>query len=491
MTLSALPLSLVAYQREVARRQLEAAEKDAASIRARCRSFSGFVKEAWPVIEPGTKLRWNWHMEAMCQHLEAITLGRLSPWLIINVPPGSSKSTVVSVLWQAWEWGPCGLRHHRFVSTSFEEGNVKRDTRKTRNLIASDWFQTLWPEVRLTRAAELSFENDGTGTREGVTFAAVTGKRGDRVVIDDPHSLRGAESDAERSRATREFLEGGLNRTNDAESSAMVIVMQRLHEADLTGVLLARDLGFVHLCIPMEFEPERACATPIGWRDPRKEDGELMDPARFPRSAVERQKKAGEYSWAGQYQQRPSPRGGGMFKRGWFRIIKAAPAKCTWVRGWDLAATKSTGAAYTAGVRMGRTPDGQYVIDHVVRTQGTAADVERLLVNTARQDGRDVRGSIPQDPGQAGKAQVQYLIRQLAGYAYTASTETGDKETRAEPFAAQAEVGNVMIVEGSWNEAFLEELEGFPSAKFKDQVDAASRAFNELVSGSSYTLDNI
>ena len=128
---------------------------------------------------------------------------------------------------------------------------------------------------------------------------------------------------------------------------------------------------------------------------------------------------------------------------------------------------------------------------HTFDLQGTAAEVERLLVNTAKQDGYGVRGSIPQDPGQAGKAQVQYLIKQLAGYTYTSSTETGDKETRVEPFAAQAEVGNVKIVKGAWNEAYLAELESFPSGTFKDQVDATSRAFNELVNGSSYTLENV
>lgn len=486
-----LPLSLEAYQREIARRKHLEAEQDADAIRKRCKTFAGFVKEAWSIIEPGTTLRWNWHMQAICDHLEAITFKRMPPWLIINVPPGSSKSTIVSVLWQAWEWGPCGLRHNKFVSTSFEEGNVKRDTRKTRNLIMSEWYKTLWPSITLTRTAELSFENDATGTREGVTFAAVTGKRGDRLVVDDPHSIRGAESEAERTRACREFLEGGLNRTNDAENSAIVIVMQRLHENDLTGTLIAHDLGFIHLFIPMEFEPERRFTTPIGWTDPRTQDGELMDPVRFPRSAVEKFKKAGAYSWAGQYQQRPSPRGGGMLKREWFDVIPAAPAKCTWVRGWDLAATRSTKAAKTAGVLMGRTPSGEYIIADVRTLQGTAAEVERLLVNTAKQDGYGVKGSIPQDPGQAGKMQVQYLIKQLAGYTYTSSTETGDKETRVEPFAAQAEVGNVKIVKGAWNEAYLAELESFPSGTFKDQVDATSRAFNELVNGSSYTLENV
>lgn len=489
-TAPSLPLSVEAYRREVARRKQVSAEQDAESIRERCKTFAGFVKEAWPIIEPGTQLRWNWHMQAICDHLEAISRGQMTPWLIINVPPGSSKSTLVTVMWQAWEWGPLGNRHLRYVSTSFEEGNVKRDTRKTRNLIMSGWYQALWPDVVLTRTAELSFENSDTGSREGVTFAAVTGKRGDRMIVDDPHSIRGAESDAERERAVREFREGGLNRTNDAEKSAVVVIMQRLHEADLTGDLLKRDLGFVHLCIQMEFEPERATTSPIGWTDPRTKAGELMDPVRFPRAAVERQKKAGSYSWAGQYQQRPTPRGGGLFKRSWFRVIPAEPAKMKKVRGWDLAATDNETAAYTAGVLIGRTPDGEYVICNVKRIRGSAADVERLLVNTASQDGKRVKGSIPQDPGQAGKAQVAYLLKRLAGYTYTSSPESGSKVTRAEPLAAQAEVGNVYIVEGDWNEEFLDEIEKFPRGVYADQTDAASRAFNELVNASGYNLEN-
>ncbi len=264
--------------RRTAQAERERIAKDAERIRARCRTFSGFVKEAWPVLEPNTPLKWSWHMACMCDHLEAITHGTLTPWLIINVPPGSSKSRIVSVLWQAWEWGPCGKRSNRFLTTSFELENVKRDTRNTRDLIKSEWFQSLWPEVNMKRAAELSFANSDRGTREGVPFSSITGKRGDRVVIDDPHSLKGAESDQQRGEAVRLFLEGGLNRLNDQQTSAIVVVMQRLHENDLTGALLARQLGFVHIMIPMEFEPERACSTSLPWTDPRSYDGELMDP---------------------------------------------------------------------------------------------------------------------------------------------------------------------------------------------------------------------
>ena len=153
-------------------------------------SLAGFVKEAWHVLEPTNPLKWSWHLDAMCAHLEAISRGQMTPWLIINVPPGSSKSMIVSVCWQAWEWGPLGKPSSRFLTTSFEEENVKRDTRKTRDLVKSEWFKMLWPDVVLTRAGETSFANSATGTREGVPFASITGKRGDKVVIDDPHSPR-------------------------------------------------------------------------------------------------------------------------------------------------------------------------------------------------------------------------------------------------------------------------------------------------------------
>jgi len=419
----------------------------------------------------------------MCDHLQAVSEGRLSPWGIINVPPGSSKSMIVSVLWQAWEWGPFGKRSSRFLTSSFEQENVKRDTRKTRDLIRSEWFRTLWPEVVMERAGETSFANSATGTREGVPFASITGKRGDRLIIDDPHSLKGAESEAERTEAVRLFLEGGLNRLNDQTTSAIIIVMQRLHEKDLTGALLAHDLGFWHLMIPMEAEPGRAEPTPLGWVDPRKNDGELMDPVRMPREAVDKLKNVSAFSWAGQYQQRPVPREGGLFKRHWFdgKIIKAAPAGTVWVRHWDLAATRKATAARTAGVKMGRTPDGRYVVGHVVKTQEEGAEVRRLISAVAAIDGVETMISLPQDPGQAGKVQKQDFVAGLAGYNVRAEPETGDKVTRAEPFSAQCQAGNVTLIEGAWINDYLDELCVFPSGTFKDQVDASSGAFGRLV----------
>jgi predicted phage terminase large subunit-like protein len=462
---------------------MERVRRNADQIRANSRRFEGFFREAWATLEPTTTLRWNWHLSAVAEHLEAISNGQLTR-LIINEPPGSSKSLEVSVAWNAYEWGPLERPGMKFLSSSYELGNVTRDTRKTRNLILSDWYQELWP-LKLIRAGETSFENQATGTREGVAFASLTAKRGDRLVIDDPHSLDGAESEAERTKSVRLFIEGGQNRLNDQTTSAIVIVMQRLHERDLTGELLARELGYEHLMIPMEFEPERRCVTGIGWKDPRTYDGELMDPQRFPRPAVDLLKKDNDYMWAGQYQQRPAPREGGMFKVEQITgeanelLVDFVPAGAKRVRGWDIAGSTRKKSPYTVGGKLAYK-DGIVYIEHVARARAEIDKAERLIVDTAREDGITVRQSVPQDPGSAGKSQKFHLTNQLAGLDFMFSPETGEKADRAIPFASMVNAGSVRMVRGPWNGALIEEMRNFPASAFKDQVDALSRAFTEL-----------
>lgn len=479
-----------AIRAEKARRTAEAerehTRQNADAIRARCETLAGFVREAWHVLEPNAKFQHSWHIDAICDHLEAVTAGRINR-LLINVPPGSMKSLLVSVLWQAWEWGPKGLRSLRYLTTAFNDGPVKRDARKTRDLILSEWYQSLWPEVSLTRTAEMSFSNSDTGTREGVAFGSLTSQRGDRLVIDDPHSVDTAESETERNNTTRKFREGALNRLNDQEKSAIVVIMQRLHEDDVSGTILKLMMGYVHLMLPLEFEPERACSTVIGFKDPRTVDGQLLDDRRMPRETVEKLKRdTTAYAIAGQYQQRPAPREGGIFKRHWFEVVDATPAGARRCRGWDLAASKAkvgssaSGPAYTAGVRVAEL-NGVYYIENSVRERGSPAEVDKLIKGTADADGRACSISIPQDPGQAAKGQVLAFAKLLAGFNVRFSPETGDKESRALPVSAQAEVGNVKILKGPWNDAFLEEVCTFPAGTFKDQTDALSRAFAELL----------
>jgi predicted phage terminase large subunit-like protein len=474
-------------RQERARREAEAERQrlshDGERIRIKCQSLAEFVREAWHVLEPNSVYIHGWHIDAICAHLEAITDGRINR-LLINVPPGTMKSLIVSVFWPAWEWGPKVLPGMRYLTTSYKEDFVKRDSRRMRDLVSSEWYRSLWPEIELTRSGEISFANTKTGNREGVAFSGLTAGRGDRVIIDDPHSTETAESETERERTARIFRESVPTRLNDPVRSAIVVVMQRLHANDVSGQIISLKLGYEHLMLPMEFEPGRRCETSIGFIDPRTYDGELLFPERFPRAVVDRDKvPMGSYAVAGQFQQRPTPREGGLFKRQWFadKIIRQAPVGTVWVRHWDLAATKKVTAARTAGVKLGRTPDGKYIVGHVEKTQDEGNAVRMLIKATAQTDGTSVEISLPQDPGQAGKVQKQDMIAMLAGYTARAEPETGDKVTRAEPFSAQCEAGNVYLIEGEWNSDYLDELCLFPGGSFKDQVDASSGAFGRLV----------
>jgi predicted phage terminase large subunit-like protein len=499
--------ALIVRQLEQARkrkRELEA-ERDAKvlalaaeAIRGRCLSLAGFVREAWHVLEPNATYIHNWHIEAICQHLEAVTDGRITR-LLINVPPGSMKSLLVSVLWPAWEWGPRGLRSLRYLTSAFNDGPVKRDTRKMRDLLQSEWYQKLWPEVVLSRAGETSFANTDTGTREGVAFGSITSQRGDRFILDDPHSTKTAESPVVRQETVRQFKEGALNRLNDQVRSAIIVIMQRLNENDVSGAILASKLGYVHLMIPMEFEPERKCHTSIGWQDPREADGELLDPVRFPRSIIVKELSSadgmGPFAYAGQYQQRPTAREGGMFLKEYFegKRRKAAPIGTRWVRYWDLAGTElKKGAlrgARTAGVKMGRAPDGSFWIGDLVVAAKEGAAVRKLVKATAETDGRRVEVHLSQDPGQAGKAQAKDYVVMLAGWDAHKHIETGDKATRAEPFSAQCEIGNVYLIEGDWNDEWIDEVCLFPGGARKDVVDACSGAFGVLAPSAAGDVD--
>lgn len=455
-------------------------ENDVAAIeREFCkRSLSGFIRRAWRHIDPQPYIH-GWHMDALAEHLEATARGEITR-LLINIPPGTSKSTATSVFFPAWMWGPLGWTSARFIGASYEQGLAIRDNRRNRQLIESEWYQKHWP-VRFTsdQNEKTYFENTERGFRQASAVKSMTGRRGDFVVWDDPLSPEKAYSEHEREIANRVFAETLPSRLIDPRKSVIVIIMQRLHEADVSGYILSRDLGYEHLCLPMEFEADRKCVTSIGFSDPRTQDGELLFPERFPSEVIERDKNVmGSFAVAGQFQQRPVPREGGMFKHHWFNVVSAVPAGTRFVRGWDLAASTKSDSPYTAGVKIGKTPEGRYII---VDARRERVNTPRAMIKaTASQDGVECFISYPQDPGQAGKDQAKSIALDLAGYKFRSSPESGDKATRAEPLAAQCEAGNVDILKGAWNAAFLDEICAFPFGEFMDQVDAASRAFNEI-----------
>ncbi|MDP9630070.1 UNVERIFIED_ORG: putative phage terminase large subunit-like protein [Ensifer adhaerens] len=188
------------------------------------------------------------------------------------------------------------------------------------------------------------------------------------------------------------------------------------------------------------------------------------------------------------------PAAGLLFRRGWCEVVDAIPAGARWMRGWDLGATPKTESNdpdWTAGTKIGKLPDGRYIVAHHCRDRLSPSGVERLIKNTAEADGKDVQVSLPQDPGQAGKSQVTNLTKMLAGFTVRATPESGDKITRFSPFSAQVEAGNVLVLRGPWNEAWFSSLEGFPEAAHDDDADSTSRAFNALLSASTFTLANV
>lgn len=471
--------------------------------RETCKSLAEFIRQAWPILRPTTDAEGGrivetsyvhgWHIDMLCAHLEAITFGRfiekgLDNRLLINIPPGTMKSLLVGVFHQAWEWGPCDMPWVQAINTSFREDNCFRDARRFRAILMSDWYQKRWGDkIKLKIAAEGHVENTVGGWRKTMPFKSLTGERGDRLIIDDPHSIDTAESDTDRGHAELTFRESATTRLNDPKRSAIVVIMQRLHENDISGIILKAKMPYVHVMLPMRFEPERACATPFG-SDIRRHEGELLFPERFPQEVVDRDEAAMlPHAVAGQHQQRPSPRGGLMFKRHWFDIVGAAPADCRWVRGWDLAGSVKKTAAYTAGVLVGQSRGNKrFYIADVVRDR--VSNPQPMLVNTATQDGKDVEISIPQDPGAAGLIQAKAHVSALVGYRVQASPESGEKTDRARPVADQAEAGNISIVDGAWNDDFFAELVKFPAGAYKDQVDALSRAFAKFIMTKSVVM---
>lgn len=417
------------------------------------------------------------------------------------------NSLLVSVFWPCWEWTTAPAT--RWLCAAYAQQLSTRDSLKCRRLIRSDWYQKNWGktfQIQRDQDQKTRFENTATGYRIASSVDGVaTGERGDRVIVDDPHNVKEANSDVQRVAALTWWDETMTTRVIDAQRSAKVIIMQRLHEKDLSGHILAKESAheWEHICLPGEFEPERKWVASAKVRehltikeDPRSNDGEMLWADLFPQSALDSWRSdLGEYGFAGQVQQRPAPREGGLFQRRWFEIVPAAPAKVRRrVRWWDLAATKKIAGNdpdWTVGLRMSIDDDGIYYVEHVERLRESPQTVERTIKNVASQDGRSVQIGIPKDPGQAGKMQSQYLVRQLAGYRVRAVAESGDKATRADPVSSQAEAGNVKVVAGDWNEAFFNELELFPNGAHDDQVDALSGAFFLLTDKGERTVTKL
>lgn len=437
-------------------------------------SLYDFIVAAWPIIEPGKQFQPNWHLEVICDQLERVTRREIKR-LIINVPPRSTKSTIVSVLWPVWTWIQDAT--HQWLTVSHGADLAIRDALKSRRLLQSPWFQSRWGNLfKLTgdQNQKSRYENDKRGYRIALGMTAgVTGEGADTLVIDDPHSRDSAHSELERNTALTTFDETLSTRLNNPSTGAIVVIMQRLHTLDLTGHLLAKG-GWKHIRFPMEYEANNP--DPL---DKRTREGEPLWPERFTPDVIAAMKlNLGSYGYAGQAQQRPNPKGGGIWRTGWFKQWRALPANLTnYTQSWDFAAKDTKDGSYNVGQVWAENGPDKYLLDQV-RFRGGMNDaltMFKALCNKWPQ----CRAKLIED--KANGSPILNMLEQEIGGLIATNPGVRGKAERAQAVAPFIEAGNVWIpAESNWLSDFLSEIEAFPNGAHDDQVDTASQALERL-----------
>jgi predicted phage terminase large subunit-like protein len=483
-------------------------------------SLAEFIRQAWPIVEPSMPYGHGWHIDLMCEHLEAITNGEMTAdgklynRLLINVPPGMMKSLLVGVFWQAWEWGPKNMPGMRYVCAAHSQELAVRDGLRMRRLIESEWYQARWGDrVRLTKDQnqKTKFENTATGFRQAIAAGSITGARGDRVVIDDPHSVEGAPSDQMRQTTIEWFREAVPTRLNDPERSAIVVIMQRLHEEDVSGVILDGKFDYDHICLPMRFEAWRKdLPTKLGIVDPRQEEGELLFPLRFPLHVVERDEAAmGPYAVAGQFQQTPSPRGGGIIKREWWQpweheqypqlqyVIASLDTAYTTKQENDLSALTIWGIFSQAPVA---TADHQQITNGARLDAGRsfAHALPRVMLMYAWQERIEIHELVQKTAVSCKRFKVDKLLieSKAAGISVAQElrrlygledfsvqlVEPGNQDKMARLYAVQHIFADQMVYapERQWADQVINQCAQFPRGKHDDLVDTVSQALGYL-----------
>lgn len=463
--------------------------------REECKSLSFFIKRAWRSLEPAQPYSHGWHIDALAEHLEAVTKGQITR-LLINIPPGTMKSMMVGVMWPAWEWGAMGKKSNRIIGASHEAKLATRDNLHMRRLVSSPWYQALWPMILTSDQNEKTFfQNIDMGWRQSCAVTSMTGRRGDRVIWDDPHSVEDAYSPVALETATRVFRETLPTRLNNPDSSAIIIVMQRLAEDDVSGEILRGDFGYDHLMLPMEYEPGRKCKTSIGFTDPRKEEGELLFPARFSREVVDRDKKImGAHAVAGQFQQRPNPLGGGLLKGEWFGRFSEIPGWKEHTRRAIFADTAmKTGERndYTVFIDALLCRDNRIYVLNVWRRKVDAVGLLSLAKDVwASTEGK--AGAMYIEDKASGTGLIQQLQHSKEFIPVIPVERTKDKLTRLMEVQPRIQAGGVMLPEyAPWVADFISECESFTaddSHAHDDQIDPLIDAVNTLLAGADWSI---
>lgn len=506
-----------------------------------------FVQGGWKYIDPNPYVP-GWHIEAIADHLRAVIDGDIRR-LVINIPPRTSKSSIVSVAFPAWTWAQPKISHTsgpgvQFLFASYAQSLSIRDSTKCRRLIDSPWYKDRWGKrIQLTsdQSTKIRFDNKQGGYRLATSVGgALTGEGGSIIIVDDPHNAVEMESDLVRQN-TLDWWDNSLStRLNDPKRGAYIVIMQRLHEEDLTGHILSRDIGeWTHLCLPMRYEWERHSSTIIGWEDPRgcDEEGEplvlvtedgirvprdeeaqrilqeereglLLTPERFGEREVRLlETQLGPYQAAGQLQQRPEPKGGGIFKRDWWQlwaedkfppfdyILASLDTAYTEKEENDPSAltiwgifTHKMNLPARLTFRDGSFTDDLNLSETAQRVMLMNAWSGRLEINELVTKVADVCKKMSVDKlliesKASGISVAQELRRLYGGEAFSVQLmdpKSQDKVSRAYSIQHLFSEGLVYAPDRSWADMVITQCAAFPRAKHDDLVDTVTQALKFL-----------
>ena len=427
------------------------------------------------------------------------------------------KSLLIGVFWPAWEWGPQNMPHMRYVCASHSQELAVRDGLRMRRLVQSEWYQNNWGDrVKLTgdQNQKIKFENTATGFRQAAAAGSITGSRGDRVIIDDPLSVDDAGSDAVRGTTNTWFLEAVPTRLNNPKTSAIIVIMQRLHEEDVSGIILDKQLGYDHIMLPIRYDPSRAMPTALGYEDPREIDGELLFPQRFPVEVVDRDEKAmGPYATAGQFQQTPEPRGGGIIKREWWQLWEhdVFPPMDYIIASLDTAYTEKTendmsaltiwgifsndmiakptkmvsrnGTLYEAAINEGRAYAEQHPKLVLISSWAVRLPLHELVSKVAATC-KAMRVDLLLIEAKASGISVSQELRRLYGNEDwgVQMINPGAQDKMARLYSVQHLFAEGMIYapDRAWADQVITQCAQFPRAKHDDLVDTVSQALRHL-----------
>ena len=454
-------------------------------------SFYEFFKAAWIVVEPAVPLSTNWHHKYICDTLqeECERIIRQEPKtkdIIINVPFRSTKSLIVTVMFPVWAW--IKSPKLRFITSSYSATLSIELATKSRDIIFSDWCKKRWGDVfhiKKDQNLKERYENNHIGMRRATSVGGtVTGQGGDFLIVDDPLSPQMANSATERDNANEWYRTTFYSRLNQADIGVRIIIMQRVHEDDLSGFLLDREtrLNYKHICIPATNTDGNI--KPKSLEKFYNKDTGLFWEDRFSQKVLDDYKNAlGTYGYAGQLQQTPTPLDSGMIHRDWFRIDRFRKDEAIVNFIIDPAYTANQKNDPSALLAYTYTENKWQIVD-CVNVRKEFPELVKFIPQWVQKNGYTNKSRIYVEPKASGKSIVQTLVRETGLNVKEDKPPTKDKVARVSDISASLESGRVSLLNGKWNEEFLDQLTKFPAAKHDDMVDCLVMAVNKEIWGS-------